>query len=379
MKNVLISGASVAGPVLAYWLHRHGMRATIVERADAVRPGGLAVDFRGTAMRVLDQMGILDELRAHATQSGAALVVDADGNPIATMPAEIFAGDLEVHKSDLTRILYDLTKDDTEYIFSDTITALTQHADGVHVEFERGAPRTFDLVIGADGLHSRVRELTFGPKADFTHQMGYAFVTFGVPNHLNLEYSGLSHVAGDRSVNIFARNHNTEARALFMFPAQDVPRNRDVQEQAVRTAYEHIGWEVPTLLAAMPAATDFYFDELSQITMPHWSTGRVALVGDAGYCSSPMSGRGTSQALLGAYVLAGELATQDTHETAFANYEHALRDYVAANQAMGQQARDMFGLTPTQEMFDALAAADTNDDSPDHVNLKDYTADLLPH
>jgi 2-polyprenyl-6-methoxyphenol hydroxylase-like FAD-dependent oxidoreductase len=373
MTNVLISGASVAGPALAYWLHRHGMRATIVERADAVRPGGLAVDFRGTAMQVLDQMGILDELRAHATQSGAALVVDADGNTIATMPAEIFAGDLEVHKSDLTRILYDLTKDDTEYIFSDTITALTHHADGVHVEFERGAPRTFDLVIGADGLHSRVRELAFGPKADFTHQMGYAFVTFGVPNYLNLEYTGLSHVAGDRSVNIFARKHNTEARALFMFPAQDVPRNRDMQEQAVRTAYEHIGWEVPTLLAAMPAATDFYFDELSQITMPRWSTGRVALVGDAGYCSSPMSGRGTSQALLGAYVLAGELATQDTHKTAFSNYEYALRDYVAANQAMGQQARDMFGLTPTQEMFDALAAADTSDDSPDHINLKDYT------
>jgi 2-polyprenyl-6-methoxyphenol hydroxylase-like FAD-dependent oxidoreductase len=376
MRHVLISGASVAGPALAYWLRRHGMKATIVERADAVRPGGLAVDFRGTAMRVLDQMGILDELRAHATRSGDALVVDADGTTIATMPGAIFSGDLEVHKSDLTRVLYDLTKGDTEYVFGDSVSALTQDADGVRVEFEHGAPRTFDLVVGADGLHSRVRALAFGQKADFTHPMGYAFGTFSMPNYLDLEYTGLSHVAGDRSVNIFASRHNTAARAMFMFPARDVPRNREAQEQAVRDAYAHVGWEVPALLTAMSAAADFYFDELSQITMPSWSAGRVALVGDAGYCASPMSGRGTSQALLGAYVLAGELAAHADHGTAFAEYEQALRDYVAANQAMGQQARDMFGLTPTQEMFDALAAADSSDDSSDHVVLKDYVAAL---
>lgn len=374
--NVLISGASVAGPALAYWLHRHGMRATIVERADAVRPGGLAVDFRGTAMRVLDHMGILDELRAHATHSGDALVVDADGNKIATMPGEIFAGDLEVLKTDLTRILYDLTKNDTEYVFSDSITALTQDADSVRVEFERGAPRTFDLVIGADGLHSRVRALAFGPKDQFTHHMGYAFATFSTANYLNLDYTGMSHIAGDRSLNVFASKHNAEARVMFMFPARDVPKSREAQQEAVRAAYEHVGWEARTLLAAMPAATDFYFDELSQITMPTWSSGRVAIVGDAGYCASPMSGRGTSQALLGAYVLAGELSTQDNHETAFAEYEQALRDYTNATQAMGRQARDAFNIPPTQELFDMIAAADTGEDSPDDVALKDYPSNV---
>lgn len=372
--NVLISGASVAGPALAYWLNRHGMRATIVERAEAVRPGGLAVDFRGTAMRVLDQMGILDELRAHATHAGDAAIVDADGNQIATMPGEIFAGDLEVLKTDLTRILYDLTKNDTEYVFGDSIATLTQDAGGVHVEFEHGAPRTFDLVVGADGLHSRVRALAFGPKDRFTHHMGYAFATFGTANYLNLDHNGMSHVAGDRSVNVFAAKDNTEARAMFMFPARDVPRNRAAQEEAVRAAYAHVGWEAATLLKAMPAATDFYFDELSQITMPTWSTGRVALVGDAGYCASPMSGRGTSQALLGAYVLAGELSTQDNHTTAFTEYERALRDYVAGTQAMGQQARDSFTIPVTQELFDAIAAMDTGEDSPDNVTLKNYAA-----
>ena len=374
--NVLISGASVAGPALAYWLNRHGMRATIVERATTVRPGGMAVDFRGTAMRVLDQMGILDELRAHATQSGDATVVDAAGNPIATMPGEVFAGDLEVLKTDLTRILYDLTKDDTEYVFDDSITALTQDANGVRVEFRRGAPRTFDLVVGADGLHSNVRALTFGPKERFTHPMGCAFATFSTSNYLNLDHVGLSHVAVDRSVNVFASNNNTRARVMFVLPAQDVPRNREAQLAAVHAAFEHVGWEAPTLLEAMPSATDFYFDEMSQITMPSWSTGRVALVGDAGYCASPMSGRGTSQALLGAYVLAGELSTQDTHGAAFAEYERALRDYVAGTQAMGRQALDSFGLEPSQELFDAIAAADSGDDSPDQVTLKDYAANL---
>lgn len=374
--NVLISGASVAGPALAYWLNRHGMHATIVERAAAVRPGGLAVDFRGTAMRVLDQMGILDELRAHATRSGDSTVVDVDGNRIATMPAAIFAGELEVLKTDLTRILYDLTKHDTEYLFSDSIATLTQEPDGVRVEFERADPRTFDLVIGADGLHSKVRTLAFGPKERFTHPMGYAFATFSMTNYLNLDYAGLSHVSGDRSLNVFASNDNTQARVMFMFPAEDVPRSREAQEEAVRTAFEHVGWEAPALLKAMPAATDFYFDELSQITMPTWSTGRVALVGDAGYCASPMSGRGTSQALLGAYVLAGELSTQDTHEKAFAEYEHALRDYVASTHAMGRMARDSFNLPPSQEMFDAIAAADTDDDSPDNLVLKDYAENL---
>lgn len=374
--NVLISGASVAGPALAYWLNRHGMHATIVERAEAVRPGGLAVDFRGTAMRVLDQMGILDELRAHATQPGDSTVVDADGNRIATMPAEIFAGELEVLKTDLTLILYDLTKNDTEYLFSDSIAALTQEPDGVRVEFERADPRTFDLVIGADGLHSKVRTLAFGPKERFTHPMGYAFATFSTVNYLNLDHAGMSHVSGDRSLNVFASNNNTQVRVMFMFPAEDVPRNRETQQEAVRTAFEHVGWEAPALLKAMPAATDFYFDELSQITMPTWSTGRVALVGDAGYCASPMSGRGTSQALLGAYVLAGELSTQDSHEKAFAEYEHALREYVASTHAMGQMARDSFNLPPSQEMFDAIAAADTGEDSPDNVALKDYAANL---
>jgi 2-polyprenyl-6-methoxyphenol hydroxylase-like FAD-dependent oxidoreductase len=376
MTNVLISGASVAGPALAYWLNRHGMRTTVVEKAAAVRPGGLAVDFRGSAMDVLERMGILDELRGHATGSGDATIVAEDGTPIATMPGEIFAGELEVLKTDLTRILYELTRAGTEYVFGDSITALTQVGDGVRVEFERGAPRTFDLVIGADGLHSRVRALAFGPEERFAHDLGYWFASFSLDNYLGLDRRGLSHVADRRGATVFASNDNAEARALFMFPAPAAaPPRGDVEAQrrAIAEAYAGVGWEVPRLLAAMTAAPDLYFDTLTQIRMDRWSTGRVALVGDAGQCASPMSGRGTSQALVGAYVLAGELATARDHAAAFAAYERILRDYVEANQELGRHAAASLAIPPTQEMIDAMTAAPPEGGpANDDVALPDY-------
>jgi len=379
MKNVLISGASVAGPALAYWLHRHGTRATVVERAEAVRPGGLAVDFRGTAMTVLDRMGILDELRAHETESGNLVIVDEAGGPVATMPGEIFSGELEVLKSDLTRILYDLTKHDTEYIFGDSISALTEGPDGVLVDFERGASRTFDLVVGADGLHSKVRALAFGPEEEFANSLGYLFAAFGLENYLGLTRDGLSHPNGRKSVSVAPVNRGTELRAHLMFPAVPGALARgDVaaQKQVIAEVFAGVGWEVPTLLAALDRAEDLYFDDMSQVRMPRWSTGRVVLLGDAGYCASPMSGRGTSQALIGAYVLAGELANGADHTAAFAEYERALRDYVEMNHEMGRYAVSSFDLPPTQEMFDAMAAANTDDNSHDRVPVKDYAADL---
>ncbi|HEV7646732.1 MAG TPA: FAD-dependent monooxygenase [Actinophytocola sp.] len=380
MTNVLISGASVAGPALAYWLNRQGMRVTIVEKAHAVRPGGLAVDFRGSAMWILEQMGILDELRRHATGSGDATIVAEDGTPIATMPGEIFSGDLEVHKADLTRILYELTSADTEYVFGDSIRAISQLDHGVRVNFERGEPRTFDLVIGADGLHSRVRALAFGPDERFAHSLGYWFASFSLENYLNLAREGLTHVCGHRSANIFAGRVGSEARALFMFaaPPEEPPRG-DVaaQQRAIAEAYAGVGWEVPRLLDAMAESADFYFDTLSQIRMDTWSTGRVALVGDAGYCASPMSGRGTSQALIGAYVLAGELATAPDRATAFASYERILRDYVEANHELGRQATASLEVPPTQEMIDAMTEAPPEGGpSNDDVPLPDYRTHL---
>ena len=166
-QNILISGASVAGPALAWWLGRHGFRPTVVERAPRLRGGGYAVDFRGAAhLSVLAKMGILDQVRERQTHLSATTYVDADGRPVASMPAGIFAGDVEILRGDLGRILYEATRDGTEYLFGDSVTGLRQDAGGAHVTFARSAPRTFDLVIGADGLHSVVRALAFAGQPD---------------------------------------------------------------------------------------------------------------------------------------------------------------------------------------------------------------------
>ncbi|MFD8022346.1 FAD-dependent monooxygenase, partial [Streptomyces lavendulae] len=163
-KSVLISGGSVAGPALAYWLHRHGFTPTVVERAPQLRDGGYAVDFRGEALDVLDRMGLLDAVRALDTEMGDAAMVDAEGRRYATLPAAVFAGDLEVLKGDLTRLLYEATREDVEYVFGDSIASLRQDADGVSVTFERGAPRRVDRGVGGPGRHTNTRAQSVGPQ-----------------------------------------------------------------------------------------------------------------------------------------------------------------------------------------------------------------------
>ena len=182
-KDILISGASVAGPALAWWLARRGFRPVIVERAGHLREGGYAVDFRGPVhLRVLEQMGLLEQVRASQTALRSLTYVDDRGQPVAAMPAVFFAGDLEILRGDLATLLYQATRDNTEYIFGDTVTGLDQDADGVHVTFARAAPRTFGLVIGADGVHSGIRRLAFGPDEDFIGDLGLYVSVFTVPN-----------------------------------------------------------------------------------------------------------------------------------------------------------------------------------------------------
>jgi 2-polyprenyl-6-methoxyphenol hydroxylase-like FAD-dependent oxidoreductase len=369
-RNILISGASVAGPALAYWLHRYGFNPTVVERAPVLRDGGYAVDFRGAALDVLDRMGLLDQVRGHHTGMGDAALIDRDGRQYATLPAAVFAGDLEVLKGDLTRLLHAAGSDRASYIFDDSITAIEQADDGVRVAFERAAPRTFDLVIGADGLHSNVRRLVFGPEERFIRHLGCYVAVFATDNYLGLDHTGHLYATPGKVANIFSARHNTEARAAFYFTSEPIAYDRhDVhqQRQIVAEAYAAEGWEVPRLLRKMTDATDFYFDSVSQIHLDRWSAGRVTLLGDAGYAASPLSGRGTSQALVAAYVLAGELAAAGgDHEQAYAAYEGQLRGYVADNQQAGAAGADMFfGPPPTQEMLDAIdhgAGADTGDD-----------------
>lgn len=359
-RNILISGASIAGPTLAYWLRQYGFNPTVIERAPALRKGGYKIDVRGAATGVLERMGILADVKAASTDMRGASFVNKANKPIVTMSADFFMGregdDVEIMRGDLSSILYEATCKETEYIFGDSICALTQDNDGVHVAFEHGEARTFDLVVGADGLHSNVRALAFGDETAFIRYLGCYISIFSTTNYLNLDHWELFYNAPGRLANMYSAQQNKEARALFAFtspPLQFDRRDVGAQKKLLADAFAGVGWETLRLLEAMCDAPDFYFDSMSQIQMDRWSNGRAVLIGDAGYCPSPASGQGTSLALVGAYVLAGELkATVGDYGRAYALYEQELRPYVERNLTLGQKmAKEMVPDSQTQLWF----------------------------
>lgn len=348
MKNgdILISGASIAGPALAYWLRRYGFNPTVIERAPAPRPGGYKIDIRGVAVDVVKRMGLVDEIRRAGTDMQGGSLVDDAGRRLATIDGETFGfrsgEDVEIMRGDLGRILYESTRGDVEYVFGDSITSIAQDAGGARVTFERGAPRTFDLVVGADGLHSNVRALAFGDEDRFALDLGTYVSIFSVPNHLDLDRWELMHHNPGKIAGLYSTRGDAQAKAFFTFvaaPMRHGGRDPARQQELLSEVYAGVGWEVPRLLGAMADAPDFYFDRMIQIDMDRWSAGRVVLLGDAGYCPSPASGQGTSLALVGAYVLAGELAASGgDHGVAFARYEAQMRGYVERNQKLGRSA-----------------------------------------
>jgi 2-polyprenyl-6-methoxyphenol hydroxylase-like FAD-dependent oxidoreductase len=347
-KNILISGASIAGPALAYWLREHGYAVTVVERSPAPRPGGYKIDVRGRAMEVLERMGIADEVRRHHTDMRGGAFLDRNGKTVVEMDGDTIGfrepTDVEVLRGDLARILRDATEG-VEYVHGDSITALTEDAHGVAVTFERSLPRRFDLVIGADGLHSTVRALAFGPEEKFLRSLGHYVAIFSVPNMLELDRWETIQAEKGRTLNVYSTRQDVQAKAAFMFAAPTLEygrRDTARQQELLAEVFAPHGWIASQLLAAMPAAPDFYFDGMSVVEMDHWSTGRIALVGDAAYCPSPASGQGTSLALVGAYVLSCELvAAGGDHKSAFAAYEERMRHFVAVNQKQASNIKRM--------------------------------------
>lgn len=341
VHDVLISGAGVAGPALAHWLHHHGIRATVVERAPAPRSGGYAIDLRGVAIDVAERMGALDEIRRNLTEMGGAAFVDARGRRTAGLSLDDALDHgraLEILRGDLVRILHTPTTAHTEYLYDDTLTALEQDGDRVRATFRGAAPRTFDLVVGADGLHSTTRRLAFGPEERYARFLGAYISIFTIPDHLGLDREArLFNVPGKGS-GMYRTPRAEGAKGIFLVrspEATGIDRRPPAEQRAyLRAEFAGLGWENDRILDSMDGAEDFYFDSVTQIRMDTWSTGRVTLLGDAGYCPSPMSGQGTSLALVGAYVLARELARHDGAAAALAAYEARMRPYVDANQAI---------------------------------------------
>lgn len=362
-RRVLISGASIAGPTLAYWLDRYGFAVTVVERASAVRSGGYAIDIRGTALEVVKRMGLQADVRAAHIGSRGLRFVDANGDTIGSVPVyELTANDLdqdvELPRGVLTDLLYGLTRDGTvDYRFGDSIATIEDDGDGVDVRFGSGLRERYDIVIGADGLHSNVRRLVFGPEEPYSHYLGFAFNIFSMPNDLGLSQEAILHAEPGRIAGAFAVRGHPDLFAFLVFASDTPPfgAHADKAEEIERTAavFAQSGWQVPRMVEAMRRADDLWFDTVSQIRMPCWSKGRVALVGDAACAPSFRAGQGSSMALVGAYVLAGELARHDDPAKAFAASERIARPYMEANQALAMQDTANIIFPRTQQDLDA--------------------------
>jgi 2-polyprenyl-6-methoxyphenol hydroxylase-like FAD-dependent oxidoreductase len=369
--KVLVTGASIAGPALAHWLCRRGGEVTVVEQTPGLRPGGQAVDARGVAKEVIRRMGLDAEVRAVRTDTAGAYTVDADGNVLETYRAEDDGGDgyiseIEVLRGDLSQVLYDDTRDGVDYVFGDRIADLTQDADGVDVTFASGNRRRFDLVIGADGLHSALRAMVFGPREQFVRHLGLVLAFYSVPNEFGLDRWLIDYQEAGRSAGLRPVRDTTRAIAMLSFPSPDFDidyRDLEAQKRLLREQLADVGWKTQRILAHLDDTPDFYLDQVAQVVMDRWSSGRVGLIGDAAFSASPMSGAGTGLALVGAYMLAGELAAADWNPKAgFAGYEERMRSYVEANQEIGRMHVQM------------LAAPDSDAETRPEPDMEALTA-----
>ncbi|MFE3496293.1 FAD-dependent monooxygenase [Streptomyces sp. NPDC059175] len=401
-RTVLISGASIAGPALALWLHRYGFTPTVVERAPELRTGGYKVDLRGDAIDICARMGVLDDVRARSTGMRGGSYVDDRGRTLAELPAEVFGGregdDDEIMRGDLARIMYEKTHDRVEYVFGDSIAALDEDADGITVTFASGAVRRFGLVVGADGMHSNTRRLVFGEERRFKRHLGAYISIFSAPNDLALDRWETYHALPGKLVCAYSSSGESDAKNFLVFRAPELAydhRDTAGQRRLLVDAFEGDGWMVPRMLDNARAAEDFYFDALALITMDRWSKGRVVLLGDAAHCTSPASGQGTGLALTGAYVLAGELAAaHGDHRAAFAAYERVMRPGIALNQRFAERFAEEMTLSSPRKIavrmwmlrilphtpWKNLVAKKVREDiqkAARAIPVKDYTAHLV--
>lgn len=358
MSSALISGAGVAGPVLAFWLAEADWEVTVVERAERLRTSGYPIDIRGVAAEVVDRMGLSERIQAHSYRHVPVEFLSPGGHRIARLDLgrlvnDPRAGDIEITRGALTRILYDATADRVDYVFGDTITALCATDTGVDVTFAHRRRQTFDVVIGADGIHSTVRALAFGPEDRFLHHLGAYVAIWDLSTEMISPATGYVYSHPGRTVLVERPADGGDARAILTFthPAPGTINRHDIDEivTELRRVFAEDRWHTAEVIDSLPGAVDLFFDTVSQVRMDRWSSGRIGLVGDAAYAPAFLSGQGTSVAIAGAYVLAGELAHHDDPQAAFEAYEQRMREYVTRNQKLSLRTDStVLSRTPVQ-------------------------------
>lgn len=332
-KKVLISGASIAGPTLAFWLAKYGFDVTVVERSKSLRLGGQNLDVRGAGRAIARMMGIEKEILAANTGEIGLQFVNRENKVEAAFPrdgADGFTSEAEILRGDLVNILYQHTKDKAKYVFGKYITAIDQGKDTVTITFNDDSSEVFDLLIAADGVRSTTRQLLFGdePKVKF---IGLYNAWYTIPKKAtDSKWARWYTAPGSRVMVIRPDNHGT-TRASFSFLSEDKNYQNlsdGEQKKILKEKLSDAGWEADRLMEEIDKNEDVYFDGISQIHAPRWFSGRAGMIGDAAYCPTPLTGMGTTLAIVGAYLLAGELGRHDQHEAAFAAYEKRMRPFV---------------------------------------------------
>ncbi|GAB4029127.1 FAD-dependent monooxygenase [Spirosoma jeollabukense] len=355
-KSVLISGASIAGLTMAYWMNQYGYQVTVVEIGPAPRMGGSPIDVRGDALDTAKRMGILEDIKAAKLQSMGVEFMNARGGVEGTMRVEEIGAirpgdDTEIRRDDLVNILYAKAKDGITYHFNNRIVALTQTEDAVSVRFKDGTVDVYDFVIGADGIHSGVRKLTFGAEEQFSHFLNFYFSVFPADKSLGKKNYGQMYTTPNNLALIYYYNEDCADGFLTFRANEKIDYNRydiGAQKRIVIEAFQGLGWKVPQLIEELKKADTFYFDQVCQIKMPGWTHGRVALIGDAGYAPAFPTGMGSTLAIQGATVLADAIAETADYKVAFQKYNESFRPLVESLQATVYEGLS-FLLPQTQE------------------------------